>query len=84
MKQLVGFIFLWILLLIGCTTERQRTAMRQGLDSLNQRNRTNQPFTTKDVDPYVRFFDSHGTANDRLLAHYLLGRAYYGSWGRFY
>ena len=77
MKQLVGFIFLWILLLIGCTTERQRTAMRQGLDSLNQRNRTDQPFTTKDVEPYVRFFDSHGTANDRLLAHYLLGRAYY-------
>ena len=77
MKQLVGFIFLWILLLTGCTTERQRTAMRQGLDSLNQRNRTDQPFTTKDVEPYVRFFDSHGTANDRLLAHYLLGRAYY-------
>ena len=77
MKQLVGFIFLWILLLIGCTTERQRTAMRQGLDSLNQRNRTDQPFTTKDVEPYVRFFDDHGTANDRLLAHYLLGRAYY-------
>ena len=77
MKQVVGFIFLWILLLIGCTTERQRTAMRQGLDSLNQRNRTDQPFTTKDVEPYVRFFDRHGTANDRLLAHYLLGRAYY-------
>ncbi|MBR3718123.1 MAG: hypothetical protein IKN19_09180 [Bacteroidaceae bacterium] len=60
MKQLVGFIFLWILLLIGCTTERQRTAMQQGLDSLNQCNRTDQPFTTKDVEPYVRFFDSHG------------------------
>ena len=51
--------------------------MRQGLDSLNQRNRTDQPFTTKDVEPYVRFFDSHGTATDRLVAHYLLGRASY-------
>ena len=77
MKQLVGFIFLWILLLIGCTTDAERTQMRSGLDSLNQRNRTDQPFTTKDVEPYVRFFDGHGTANDRLLAHYLLGRAYY-------
>ena len=51
--------------------------MRQGLDSLNQRNRTDQPFTVSDVEPYVRFFDRHGTSNDRLLAHYLLGRAYY-------
>jgi tetratricopeptide (TPR) repeat protein len=30
-----------------------------------------------DVQPYADFFDRHGTANDRLLAHYLLGRAYY-------
>ena len=77
MKQPVGFIILWILLLIGCTTERQRTAMRQGLDSINVRNRTDRPFTVRDVEPYVRFFDDHGTPNDRLLAHYLLGRAYY-------
>ena len=77
MKQPVGFIILWILLLIGCTTERQRTAMRQGLDSINVRNRTDRPFTVRDVEPYVRFVDDHGTPNDRLLAHYLLGRAYY-------
>ena len=35
------------------------------------------PFTVQDVKPYVQFFDDHGTPNDRLLAHYLLGRAYY-------
>lgn len=76
MKNLL-LVFALLMTMVCCTTERQRTAMRQGLDSLNQRNRTDQPFTTKDVEPYVRFFDRHGTANDRLLAHYLLGRAYY-------
>ena len=64
-------------ILVGCTTEGERAAMRAGLDSINVRNRTDRPFTVRDVEPYVRFFDDHGTANDRLLAHYLLGRAYY-------
>ena len=50
--------------------------MRAELDSINQRNRNDQPFTAADVQPYVNFFDDNGTPNDRLLAHYLLGRAY--------
>lgn len=76
MRQLLA-IPLLLLTLCCCTTERHRTVMRQGLDSLNQRNRTDQPFTVQEADSFVRFFDRHGTANDRLLAHYLLGRAYY-------
>ena len=71
-----------------CTTEAERNRMRSGLDSINVRNRTDQPFTPQDVQPYVEFFDEdakawhaifgrHGDANDRLLAHYLLGRAYH-------
>jgi len=51
--------------------------MRAGLDSLNQRNRNDQPFTVADVEPYVQFFDDYGTPNDRMLAHYLMGRAYH-------
>jgi tetratricopeptide (TPR) repeat protein len=51
--------------------------MRRGLDSLNERNRSDQPFTAADVQPYVDFFDSHGTSNDQLLAYYLLGRSYH-------
>ena len=62
---------------MGCTTDAERTRMRSELDSINVLNRTDQPFTVQDVEPYVSFFDQHGTANDRLLAHYLLGRAYY-------
>jgi tetratricopeptide (TPR) repeat protein len=51
--------------------------MRQGLDSLNERNRNDEPFTAADVQPYIDYFDRHGEPNDRLLAYYLLGRAYH-------
>ena len=70
-------LFLLLSVLSCCTTPSRRDAMRRGLDSINVLNRTDQPFTVADVQPYVRFFDRHGQANDRLLAHYLLGRAYY-------
>ena len=76
MKNLV-FVFALLLTLVCCTTEADRNRMRAGLDSINQRNRNDQPFTVADVEPYVQFFDNHGTPNDRLLAHYLLGRAYH-------
>lgn len=76
MKHLPTIIIL-LLALTCCTTEADRRRMRAGLDSINVRNRNDLPFTVSDVQPYVQFFDDHGTANDRLLAHYLLGRAYY-------
>ena len=77
MKRLAGFFFGLLLVLMGCTTAGERARMRAGLDSINIRNHNDQPFTAQDVEPYVRFFDDHGTPNDQLLAHYLLGRAYY-------
>lgn len=76
MKQLM-VLFLVLLTLACCTTEADRSRMRSGLDSINVRNRNGKPFTVSDVQPYVEFFDEHGTPNDRLLAHYLLGLAYY-------
>ena len=76
MKKL-HHIFLLFLLLSACTSKSQYEAMRRGLDSLNERNRSDQPFTAADVQPYVDFFDSHGTSNDQLLAYYLLGRSYH-------
>ena len=77
MKRLAGFFLGLLLVLMGCTTAGERARMRAGLDSINIRNHNDQPFTAQDVEPYVRFFDDHGTPNDQLLAHYLLGRAYY-------
>lgn len=76
MKRLIGY-FIFLLALCCCTTEAERTKMRAGLDSINVLNRTDKPFTVQDVEPYIQFFDDHGTPNDQLLAHYLLGRAYY-------
>ena len=70
-------IFVLLLALTCCTTEADRNRMRAALDSINGRNRSGQPFTVKEVQPYVKFFDDHGTPNDRILAHYLLGLAYY-------
>jgi tetratricopeptide (TPR) repeat protein len=66
-----------VLVLGGCVSSGRKAAMRAGLDSINAVNRSGQPFTVADVKPYVEFFDDHGTPNDRLLAHYLLGLAYY-------
>ena len=76
MKHLLT-IFALLLALCCCTAESERLRMRVGLDSINQRNRNDLPFSVADVQPYVDFFDNHGTSNDRLLAHYLLGRAYH-------
>ena len=77
MRHTIAYLLVTLVVLAGCTTEGERAQMRSGLDSINSRNRNDQPFTVQDVVPYVRFFDDHGTPNDRLLAHYLLGRAYY-------
>ena len=76
MKHLLTVILL-LLFLSCCTSKDEKTRMRAGLDSINVRNRNGQPFTVSEVQPYVQFFDDHGTANDRLLVHYLLGLAYY-------
>lgn len=76
MKRLITYII--ILLVLGsCIGGGKYTAMRKGLDSINMLNRNSQPFTIADVEPYVQYFDKHGEPNDRLLAHYLLGLAYY-------
>ena len=63
MKNLV-ILFTLLLALVCCTTEADRNRMRAGLDSINQRNRNDQSFTVADVEPYVQFFDDHGTPND--------------------
>lgn len=76
MKHLLS-LFALLAVLTCCTTEADRIRMRAGLDSINQCNRNDQPFSVADVEPYVQFFDRHGTSNERLLAHYLLGRAYH-------
>lgn len=76
MKHLPTYIII-VLLLGACTGRDRYAAMRNGLDSINTLNRNGQPFTSAEVQPYVDYFDDHGTSNDQMLAHYLLGLAYY-------
>ena len=75
MKRLLTYIII-LLVLSSCVGGGKYTAMRKGLDSLNTLNRNDQPFTSAGVQPYVDYFDDHGTSNEQVLAHYLLGRAY--------
>ena len=76
MKRQLTYIII-LLVLSSCVGGGKYTAMRKGLDSINTLNRNDQPFTSAGVQPYVDYFDDHGTPNDQMLAHYLLGRAYH-------
>lgn len=76
MKRL-AYIVLSLLVLVSCTSRQEYAAMRQGLDSINELNHNDEPFTVSDVQPYVEYFNHHGEPNDRMLSHYLLGRAYH-------
>ena len=53
--------------------------MRQRLEALNALNRADSVLTATERDEaqaLADYFDSHGTPNDQMLAHYLLGRCY--------
>jgi hypothetical protein len=56
MKHLLTVIVV-LLAFACCTTEADRNRMRAELDSINQRNRNDQPFTAADVQSYIDFFD---------------------------
>ena len=52
--------------------------MRRLLLLTNAQNKCDTVFRSDSIQRLlVDYYESHGTANDRMLAHYLLGRAYY-------
>lgn len=74
----------WILLtltlfaLMACTADHE--AMRQRLKYVSDCNRADTVFTERwlpTVDSLVSYFDRHGSANDRMMAHYVQGRVYH-------
>lgn len=72
-------LFLLLLVLCSCTSETRRAEMRQRLQALNELNRADSVLTATERDEaqaLVSFFDRHGTSNEQMLAHYLLGRCY--------
>ena len=74
----------WILLMLvlfaltACTADHE--AMRQRLKYVSDCNRADTVFTERwlpTVDSLVAYFDRHGSANDRMMAHYVQGRVYH-------
>ena len=78
MKNLV-ILFTLLLALVCCTTEADRNRMRSLLDRADSMNRAYIPMTDG-IDSQLleatRYYDRHGTANQQMRAHYLLGCAY--------
>ena len=70
-------IFLLLLAVLGCTTESRRAAMRGVLDHAQQQNLDYDSITNVDsIALAAEFFDRHGTPNEQMRAHYILGRTY--------
>ena len=71
-------VILWGLLTIAaCDSDGRRAAMLAVLDEADSLNRNYIPITSDSLlREAVNYFDSHGTHNERLRAHYLLGCAY--------
>ena len=75
MKPLKNILLLLLLLASCGSSERGR--MLAVLDEADSLNRNYIPFTTDSVlKEAAEWFDSHGSANERVRAHYLLGCAY--------
>ncbi len=63
----------------ACTSPSHE-AMRQRLKYVSDCNRADTVFTERwlpTVDSLVSYFDLHGSANDRMMAHYVQGRVYH-------
>ena len=79
MKQKWILITLVIFALTACTSP-DHEAMRQRLKYVSDCNRADTVFTERwlpTVDSLVTYFDRHGAANDRMMAHYVQGRVYH-------
>ena len=79
MRKTVHYIILLTLVLSACTSPSHE-AMRQRLKYVSDCNRADTVFTERwlpTVDSLVTYFDRHGSANDRMMAHYVQGRVYH-------
>ena len=78
MKHLLTVIAI-VLAFACCTTEADRNRMSALLDRADSMNRAYIPMTDG-IDSLLleatHFYDRHGTANEQMRAHYLLGCAY--------
>jgi len=79
MSKTVYTVLLVLVMLASCSGGGRYSEMRQRLEALNALNRAGSVLTATERDEaqaLADYFDSHGTPNDQMLAHYLLGRCY--------
>ena len=70
----IGYCLL-VIVLAACSGDGSQ--MRAQLEELERQNREYEDFTTDSLaKELVDYFDRHGTANERLRAHYILGCVY--------
>ncbi|MBQ5981840.1 MAG: hypothetical protein IJL54_06710 [Prevotella sp.] len=79
MKYIIHIISVFLLatVLASCTDNE---AMRQRISYVSQCNRADTVFTEKwlpTVDSLVSYFDRHGNANEKMMAHYIKGRVHH-------
>ena len=78
MKPYSPFYILWLLALcagvVACTTEGERRQMAQVIAEADSMNRNYVPMTSDSLLLQAcAFYDRHGSPNERMKAHYLLG-----------
>lgn len=65
------------LLLLSCATDAERKRMTQVVERADRQNKAYDSITHVDsIAMAVEFFDRHGSTNEQVRAHYLLGCAY--------
>lgn len=63
--------------MISCGRKEYAT-MQKRLQQLNEYNKDDSVFyNTTEAQALVDYFEDYGTPNEKMLAYYLLGRAYY-------
>lgn len=77
--HIIIYSLLALVLVVGMTSCRhgRDDAMLQRLDYVSRCNRADTVFTERwlpTVDSLVSYFDRHGSANQRMMAHYVRGR----------
>ena len=80
MKHRVWIVFLFSLAVCVACQHSGKEDMRLRLDYVSRCNRADTVFTEAwlpRVDSLVSYFDRHGNANERMMAHYLQGRVYH-------
>ena len=70
-------LVLWLCALLLAACGEGHEQMLQQLEELERQNRADSVMTNDSLaEALTRYFDHHGTPNERMRAHYILGRTY--------